>query len=297
MSLRTIICRIVLGPILSLAPAVAIAAEDEEWLEVCQPPGTLLRWSYGDTMGGPPGRDEPLASDRPDFTEASSTVGRGVVQFELGYTYISDDDGPNHAHTHSYPEMLARIGILADWLEFRIAYNHGTVAEEFDPLPLNTFSASEDLYLGFKIMLTPQEGILPEMSIMPQWTVPTGDDELTADMVLPGVNWLYGWDINDWLSTAGSTQINKAVDDLGEIYYEWAQSWTFGYTLTEHWGAYTEWFVLVPSGSDVARTQHYFNGGFVFPITNNLQFDIRAGVGLSDASDDFFTGAGMVIRL
>ena len=83
---------------------------------------------------------------------------------------------------------------------------------------------------------------------MPQWTVPTGSENLTAGMVLPGMNWLYGWDIFDWLSTAGSTQLNKAVDDDDEIYYEFAQSWTFGYTLTEHWGAYTEWFVLVPSG-------------------------------------------------
>ena len=32
-------------------------------------------------------------------------------------------------------------------------------------------------------------------------------------------------------------------------------------------------------------------------LTNNLQFDIRAGVGLSDASDDMFAGAGMVVRL
>lgn len=65
----------------------------------------------------------------------------------------------------------------------------------------------------------------------------------------------------------------------------------------EHWGGYTEWFVLAPSGSDVARTQHYFDGGFIFPVTNDLQFDIRAGVGLSEASDDFFGGVGAVVRL
>jgi hypothetical protein len=200
-------------------------------------------------------------------------------------------------HQHSYPELLTRIGVFADWLEFRIAYNHASVSEEFNPLPLNNFSGGEDLYLGFKLMLTPQEGILPEMSIMPQWTVPTGHDEFSADIVLPGVNWLYGWDVNDWLSTAGSTQVNKAADDDGEIYHELAQSWTFGYTLTERIGAYTEWFALFPSGSDVARTQHYFNGGFIFPVTNNLQFDVRAGVGMNDAADDMFAGAGMVVRL
>jgi hypothetical protein len=277
--------------------AAAIAQEPEECL-VCEPPGTLFQWSYGNSFeGGPPGPDEPLASDRPDFTEASTTVGRGVVQLEMGYTYIADDDGPNHTHTHSYPELLARIGLLAEWLEFRIAYNHATSVEDLGPLPASEFSGGEDLYLGFKIGLTGQEGILPEMALVPQWTVPTGADAFTAGEVLPGINWLYGWDINDRFSTAGSTQINKAIDDLDEIYYELAQSWTIGFSFTEHWGGYTEWFVLAPSGSDVARTQHYFNGGFIFPVTNNLQLDIRAGVGLSDASDDYFAGVGMVVRL
>ena len=55
--------------------------------------GTLLMWSGQTEPGGPPGFDEPLASDRPDFTEASTTVGRGVVQLEMGYTLFDNDDG------------------------------------------------------------------------------------------------------------------------------------------------------------------------------------------------------------
>lgn len=285
------------GLVLALA-AVSAAGEPDAWLADCQPPGTLLQWSCGNSFGGgPPGRDEPLASDRPDFTEASTTVGRGVVQLEMGYTYIADDEGPIHAHAHSYPELLARIGILAEWLELRIAFNHATQTEDLGPLPANTSSGSEDLYLGFKLALTPQEGILPEMALMPQWTVPTGHNAFSADEVLLGLNWLYGWEINDRFSTAGSTQINKGIDDLGDVYLEIAQSWTVGISFTDHFGAYTEWFVIGQSGSDAARTQHYLNGGLVFPVTNDLQFDIRAGVGLSDASDDFFAGAGLVVRL
>jgi hypothetical protein len=215
----------------------------------------------------------------------------------MGYTYVHNEDGPVHADAHSYPELLARIGVLAEWLEFRIAYNHASSSQFTEPLPRDVSTGGEDLYLGFKIGLTPQEGILPEMALVPQWTVPTGHNEFSADIVLPGINWLYGWDINDRFSTAGSTQINKAVDDLDEIYYELAQSWTIGISFTEHWGGYTEWFVLAPSGSDVARTQHYLNGGFIFPVTNDLQFDLRAGVGLSEASDDFFAGVGLVVRM
>lgn len=44
---------------------------------------TLLQWSYGTSFGGGSHWNEPLVTDRPDFTEASSTVGRGVAQLEF----------------------------------------------------------------------------------------------------------------------------------------------------------------------------------------------------------------------
>jgi hypothetical protein len=164
------------------------------------------------------------------------------------------------------------------------------------PLP-TTATGAEDLYLGLKLGLTPQEGILPEMALMPQMTVPTGADEFTADLVLPGINWLYGWDVNDFLSTAGSTQFNKALDEVtGDPFVEFAQSWTVGYSLAEKLGAYTEWFVLAPSGADTVLPQNYFNAGLTYQFTNNLQFDIRYGVGLNDAADDYFAGTGGAIR-
>jgi hypothetical protein len=150
------------------------------------------------------------------------------------------------------------------------------------------------LYLGFKIGLTPQECILLEMALIPQMNVPTGSS--TSGQVEPGVNWVYAWEINDFLSTAGSTQGNRRIDDTGEAYLEMAQSWVLGYSLTDTVGAYTEWFVFIPSGADTARTEHYFNGGFSYLISNDIQFDIRAGVGLSDAADDYFLGTGLSIR-
>ncbi len=257
--------------------------------------GTLMMWSGQTEPGGPPGLDEPLASDRPDFTEASTTVGRGVVQLEMGYTLFGNDDGGTRTRSHSYPELLARIGVLADWLELRVAWNHASEQETFNAVT-GSVSGGEDLYLGMKLGLTSQFGIWPEMALMPQMTVPTGHPAFTAEKVLPGLNWLYGWDLLEWLSFAGSTQGNLAVDEVGDDYFEFAQSFTFGYSLSERVGAYTEWFMLTPAGATAATTQHYLDGGFTYSVTNNLQLDIRAGVGISDASDDFFVGSGLVVR-
>ncbi|MBY0513076.1 MAG: transporter, partial [Gemmataceae bacterium] len=60
----------------------------------------------------PRASEEPLASDRPDFTEASSTVGKGRVQLEGGYTFTRDHSGEVATTSHSYPEALLRIGMI-----------------------------------------------------------------------------------------------------------------------------------------------------------------------------------------
>lgn len=258
----------------------------------CSRLGTLFLWSGKPNCTGGPDLNEPLVTDRPDFTEASSTVGLGVAQLEIGYTYAFDDDGPGSTKTHSYPEPLLRYGVLRDWLELRVGWNY---ADE-ESLAGNA-SGSEDLYLGFKIGLTPQAGLLPEMALIPQMTVPTGDSDFTTDHVLPGVNWIYGWELCDWLVTAGSTQFNSAIDDgTSASYTEWAQSWTFGYALADRVGAYTEWYGLFPHGADTAQTEHYFNGGFTFLINDDIQWDVRSGVGLNDVADDYFVGTGLSLR-
>lgn len=262
---------------------------------------TLFRWNYGDggdTKNAAEKLAEPLVTDRPDFTEASSTVGLGVAQLEGGYTYSYDSSDTGRFSGHSYPEALLRVGILAEWLEARVAWNHASEDASVFGAGRVASSGAEDLYLGAKWALTGQAGMLPEMAIITQMTVPTGSENYTAGETLPGLCWLYGWDVNDWISTGGTTQINRAIDSgTSRPFAEFAQSWTIGYSLTERVGAYTEWFAICPDGADTDHNQNYANGGFTFLVNNNLQLDIRAGVGLNEAADDLFTGAGFAWRL
>jgi Putative MetA-pathway of phenol degradation len=254
--------------------------------------GTLFRWSTNPANGKVVQLDEPLMSDRPDFTEASTVVGLGVLQVESGYTYTYDNNRTDRTIGHSYPETLFRYGIFANWLEFRLATNYSD--EEVNNV---RNSGADDLYLGFKIGLTAQEGWRPEMALMPQMTVPSGSSATTSGEVLPGLNWLYGWDLSERISTAGSTQFNRALDETTNASYtEWAQSWTVGYGLTEKLGGYTEYFGFYPAGADTARVQHYFDGGFTYSLTNDVQWDIRGGKGLNNAANDYFVGSGLVLR-
>ena len=235
---------------------------------------------------------EPLVTDRPDFTEASSTVGRGVSQWELGYTYSTDKSNGSRTDQHSYPELLLRQGLCRDWFELRIAYNAGTFQD-------STFSnsGSDDLYIGAKIGLTPQDGILPEMALIPQATLATGSADFTNDAALFGTNWVYSWQLTDDLSLAGSTQFNHSLDGVtGKQYTQWAQSIAIGKSLTDRFGAYGEWYAFFPDDADTDGVEQYLNGGFSLLLSDNVQWDIRAGMGLNQTSQDFFTGTGLSIR-
>lgn len=281
---------------------------------VCQEPEsnlTLLKWAVmkadneekendrnGDELGARNDpRSKPLQSDRPDFTEASTTVGKGVVQFEGGYTYTRDREGNTTTTPHSYPQSLLRIGLFADWFEFRLGQDFSDIRTTGE---VNShITGAEDTYLGIKLALTEQAKFLPETALILQATIPTGHSSLTADLTLPGINFLFSWEvIKDKIDIGGSLQVNKAVDDLGSSYFEIAQSLTVGYTLTERLGAYTEWYALYPSGalSPNIGPQYYFDGGFTYKVTKNIQFDINAGIGLNREADDYFIGSGIVLR-
>lgn len=48
--------------------------------------------------------------------------------------------------------------------------------------------------------------------------------------------------------------------------------------------------------ADTVKPQHYCDGGLTYLISSDVQWDIRAGLGLNDAADDFFVGTGLSIR-
>ncbi|MDA7951093.1 MAG: transporter [Pirellulaceae bacterium] len=258
-------------------------------------PKTLLSWSCC-----PPSFEvdlsEPLVTDRPDFTEASSVVGYGRTQLEMGYSYTYDNAAGTSVVTETFPEILLRTGILREWLELRVGWTIIDESTRVGGQGRTSQIGSDDLYLGLKIALTEQCDLLPEMAIMPQMTVPTGSGGHSNDKILPGVNWLYSWELSDCLSIAGSTQANRARETGGHAYTEFAQSAAIGYSIHNNLSIYGEWYGQMPHSALSTQTKHYFNGGFAYLVTNDFQVDFRAGLGLNSAADDYVAGAGFAWR-
>ena len=260
-------------------------------------PKTLLSWGVVPAQPEEEEEDDRLVTDRPHFSEASSLVGLGTVQVETGYSIFRDSSRGTVVTTHSFPEPLLRMGVFAEWFEFRLAYNY-LVQPTTDPLLGNRrLSGSDDLYVAAKFALAEQAAFLPEVALFPQLRVPTGGRDFTSGQVMPGFNLAYSWKINSLLELECNTQMNRRVDDANHFYTEFIQTANMEYDISRRLGAFTEWLCFVPSGALVARTQHYFHAGFVFFVTPNIQLDIHSAVGLNDAADNLaFTGGGLSIR-
>ena len=271
-------------------------------------PATLFDWGRDagcDGAGGGGEEVEPLIAERPDFTNSPRTIGLGVAQVELGYRFTYDGGAGGETRAHSFPDGLLRAGVLANWLELRLG---GTeiIERTAGPDPGNAGDrrdGTEGIDLGAKVGLVPQAGALPEVALITTVTFPTSADLTAADRSgaadrpLPGAELVYGWEVDEFLRFAGSSQANRTTDDDGRaVYTEFAQSATVGFTPSDRFGTYAEYYVLIPAGTDVAETEHYADAGVTFLIAEDVQYDAFVGTGLNDAADDFFVGTGLVVR-
>jgi hypothetical protein len=216
----------------------------------------------------------------------------------MGYTFTGDNDGVVDTLCHTYPQLLVRVGLLADWFELRLEQTWESETITAGGVG-DSENGAQDLLLGCKIALTEQCGWLPQMTLLPQTTVPSGTESFTFGEMLPGLGWLYAWDITDRLSLDGNTLGNRYVDENGESLSVFAQSVNATYQFTERFSGFVEWYALFPHSGEATdlSPEHYADGGFTYLVNDNFQLDWSAGLGLNDAADDYFVAAGLSLRL
>jgi hypothetical protein len=287
------------------------ANQKDESEKAVKPAKTLMEWAI--PTKGPQDEKEKnnkeknqngdeeekrLDPDRPHLPEAASTVGLGRAVLESGYTFTSK--GPAFLYQHSYPEALLRVGMFADWFELRISQNfinQKNIPGSGQPASIN---GAQDLTLGVKLGLTEQKEYMPEVALILQTTVPSGSSNVSNDTVLPGVNLDMGWEIiKNRFGMETVTSANGARDDASHTYVNFAQGITAVLDLTTNLQSFGEYDLFVPMGAispEATHPQHYIVGGFMYYPNNNVELDIRAGVGLNEHAADFLVGTGFAVR-
>jgi hypothetical protein len=245
---------------------------------------------------------DPLVTDRPDFTESVETIPRGHLQFESGYTFTRDSEHGDVSRSHTAPEALLRTG-LTDSFELRIGWEgYSWVSERaagFSRAGRHVWladwsDAAADMSLGFKQGICEQDGWRPALGVIGAITAPSGNAPASSGDVDPEGKLLWAYDLTDTLSLAGNMNLAVPTEDARR-FVQSSASVSLGVDLTEQVGLYTEYYGFYPAarGSDCAHTA---NGGLTWKLTDNLQLDWRAGFGLNEQADDFFTGVGVSIR-
>ncbi|QOJ14877.1 MAG: transporter [Planctomycetia bacterium] len=245
---------------------------------------------------------EPLVSDRPDFTESTSVVSPGRYQWEGGYTFTRDSENGRRSRDHTLAELLLRTGVTPG-VELRF----GWAGASFTTLSYPDRSDAgrrvhqrdhedgwTDMTIGFKAHLAEQRGWRPELAVIGALALPTGSISKSSGDVDPEVKWLWSYAIDDRLSIGGNLNIAVPTGARGR-FAQASASLAIGYSVCEHLGVYAEYFGFYPGerGEDCAHT---VNGGFAVPVTDDLQLDLRIGVGLNEQADDFFAGVGFAVR-
>lgn len=243
--------------------------------------------------------DEPLVTDRPDFTESTETVPAGHLQLESGYTFTYNREGGTRTTDHTAPEMLWRIG-LSDHVELRVGWDGYTYTDSLfrggvgGDSRKRAFQDANDLSLGLKVKLFEQEGWRPHFGIIAAVTVPTGAGGGTSGDVDPEIVFLWAYDLSENTAIAGNVGIAVPTED-SHRFVQTTASLAYAFALTEKWGAYAEYFGIYPS-SDSGHDAHFFNAGFTYLVNKDFQLDVRVGLGLNEEAGDFFTGVGLSKR-
>jgi len=238
-----------------------------------------------------------MATDRPDQTESAVLVPRGLFQLEAGGMHVFDRDGGAPAmRVSTLGGALLRVGIT-DPVELRVGFA-GWQRASADGAGAR--SGLGDLSVGTKVRVARGAGLSPAVAVVGGIVIPAGDRAFRADGVDPSLRVTVAHDLGGGFGlgyNAGAFW-TTVPDATGGETLETSLLYTvaLGRQLLPALAAFVEAFG-VHGLADGAGSWAALDGGVTVPVLINLQFDLSAGVGLSEGASDWFVSAGFAVRV
>lgn len=234
---------------------------------------------------------EPLVTDRPDFTESSSTVGGGVVQIEAGTTYLEGSGGTD---VFTFGEALVRWGV-AEKLELRFvlptySYDRGLGSSD---------SGFLDSAVGLKFDLKKSTGngfiSALEAAVIASTTVPTGSSSFSSPAWQPTAVLAASWELSPSVGIGSNLGVAWPSDGDRRFTSAWLSA-VLGVGITQSTSMFFELFAFDREESRGPNTVT-FQTGVVYLLSPDLQFDVRAARRLSSEGVNILLGAGVSWRI
>ncbi|MDT0557828.1 transporter [Ichthyenterobacterium sp. W332] len=233
----------------------------------------------------------PLVTDRPDATEASSTVGKGILQIETGGLYESFEDNGIKSEHYTFNTMLVRYGIL-DNLELRLGcdFVEGTTKVNGNKLD-NVTSGLSPLLFGVKIDIAEEKNGIPEIALIGHvFPVFSASKDYRPETTAVDFRFSLSHTLNERSSLGYNIGAEWGNDspEMAAIY-----TLAYGYSITDKIGFYAELYGDLPEDSSA---NHYWDAGFTYLANNDLQFDAYFGSGIT-GGQDLLLGLGLSYRI
>ena len=237
-----------------------------------------------------------IITDRPDQTEASSTVAPGTLQIESGFTFQTEDiflsmgNGlvANKQETQALPNTLIRLGVI-NRLELRVVTQPELQRTLSDGEVVERNFGIADLQLGFKVNILEDREGRPEVGFLSHLILPTGTKGIGIPANTYGV-------VNRLLVTHALNERMNLAYNLGYDYISSSERYAFvslswATALTEKVGVYIEPYVSL----DEWEWEVNADAGFTYLVNDDFQLDYSFGTGLTQGMNYHSLGASIRI--
>lgn len=226
---------------------------------------------------------EPIQTDRPDQTESSAVVPKGMLQVETGFSFQKNDES---GRTNTLPSTLWKYGVNENF-ELRLITEF--ISEKFNG---ETISGLSPILIGCKIKISEEKGLWPKTSFIGHISLPNvASTDFKTDYVAPD----FRFTMQHTLSRRMTFGYN-----LGAEWDGFTPEPTFIYTvttglsITDKLGAYAEFFGFAPQND---KADHSFDGGITYLINNNFMVDLSSGIGVTNNAPKNYIAVGCSFRI
>lgn len=245
-----------------------------------------------------------LSTDRPDKTESPYTVDAGHYQIESDLYITSqdlakDDPSPGLEDKRTYTQTLNtnfKVG-LTNSVDLQVVF---ALNEKRDESVTGQAAVSKsgfsDTVVRLKWNLIGNDGGDFSIALMPTFKIPTNTGGWDNKVVESALIIPIGLNLpNDWgLGYMMVFSHDRNENDSG-FHTEFVSSVTMSHDIIGDLGGYIE-FYSESSNEDSVEWIATGDMGLTYGLTPDIQFDIGANIGLTDAADDFETFIGASAR-
>jgi hypothetical protein len=233
-----------------------------------------------------------MSTDRPDVTESAYSVDAGHFQAELSFLQYSRDSADGGVDQFAVMPMNLKLGLL-NQVDLQLVIDPYVRVETDD----ETIDGFGDLQVRTKVNLWGNDSGPTALALMPFIQFPTAPEELGSEHVEGGLIVPFAAELPAGWSLGLMAELDVVRDEANDGYgVELLHTVAFGHDIAGPLAGYVEYIGVAPHRTG-AGYQAAIGFGLTYGISEDVQLDGGANVGISRDADDVVVFAGMSFRL